>query len=58
MGEARSGEANLNRGFGQSPPSLPPAATMVIMGGDMMTGTMSTFSFSLLEQFSILTKIG
>lgn len=31
---------------------------MVVMGGAMITGTMSTFSFWLLEQFPILTKIG
>lgn len=31
---------------------------MVAMGVAMMTGTMSTFSFWLLEQFPILTKIG
>jgi cytochrome c-type biogenesis protein len=33
-------------------------AVMVVMGVAMMTGTMSTFSFWLLEQFPILTKIG
>jgi len=31
---------------------------MIIMGVAMITGTMSTFSFWLLEQFPILTKIG
>lgn len=31
---------------------------MIIMGIAMITGTMSTFSFWLLEQFPILTKIG
>lgn len=33
-------------------------AIMVVMGVAMITGTMSTFSFWLLEQFPILTKIG
>ena len=33
-------------------------AIMVVMGAAMMTGAMSTFSFWLLEQFPILTKIG
>jgi cytochrome c-type biogenesis protein len=31
---------------------------MIAMGIAMMTGTMSTFSFWLLEQFPVLTKIG
>ncbi|WP_163271141.1 cytochrome c biogenesis CcdA family protein [Chelativorans alearense] len=31
---------------------------MIVMGVAMMTGTMTTFSFWLLEQFPILTKIG
>lgn len=31
---------------------------MIAMGVAMMTGTMTTFSFWLLEQFPILTKIG
>jgi cytochrome c-type biogenesis protein len=31
---------------------------MMVMGVAMMTGTMTTFSFWLLEQFPILTKIG
>jgi cytochrome c-type biogenesis protein len=31
---------------------------MIVMGIAMITGTMSTFSFWLLEQFPILTKIG
>ncbi len=31
---------------------------MIIMGVAMITGTMSTFSFWLLEQFPVLTKIG
>lgn len=31
---------------------------MIVMGVVMMTGTMATFSFWLLEQFPILTKIG
>lgn len=33
-------------------------AIMIVMGVAMMTGTMSTFSFWLLQQFPILTKIG
>ncbi|MFU0505300.1 cytochrome c biogenesis CcdA family protein [Pseudaminobacter sp. NGMCC 1.201702] len=33
-------------------------AIMVVMGVAMINGTMSTFSFWLLEQFPILTKIG
>jgi cytochrome c-type biogenesis protein len=31
---------------------------MIVMGVAMITGTMTTFSFWLLEQFPILTKIG
>ncbi len=31
---------------------------MIVMGIAMVTGTMSTFSFWLLEQFPILTKVG
>lgn len=33
-------------------------AIMIVMGVAMMTGTMTTFSFWLLEQFPILTTIG
>lgn len=33
-------------------------AIMIVMGVAMMTDTMTTFSFWLLEQFPILTKIG
>jgi cytochrome c-type biogenesis protein len=33
-------------------------AIMIVMGVAMMTGTMTTFSFWLLERFPILTKIG